>query len=60
EGYSHIGMLYLYGYKNIIIPENKAIEIAVTKAAAGTCIRLFSHSADEAVQHLKWILSQIS
>ncbi|MGN0592170.1 MAG: urease accessory protein UreD [Ruminococcus sp.] len=60
EGYSHIGMLYIYGYENIVLPESSTSEIAVTKAAAGACIRVFSNSADEAVEQLKRILSQIS
>ncbi len=60
EGYSSLGMLYVYGYENIVLPESKTCEIAVTKAFSGNCIRIFSNSADEILKQLKLILSQIS
>lgn len=60
EGYSHLGMLYIYGYENIVLPERKYGDTAATKASAGTCIRAFGNSADELEKYFKWILSQIS
>lgn len=60
EKYSVAGMLYIYGCQNILIPQSETSEIAVTKAADGNCIRIFSNSADETLKQLKWILANIS
>lgn len=59
EGYSHMGMMYVYGYKDIMLPESRIGEIAATKAAAGTCVRIFSNCADEIVQLFTCILKEL-
>lgn len=60
EGYSHIGMMYIYGCENVVLPESQTTETAVTRATAGTCIRIFSNSADEIVRQFRDIISCIS
>ncbi|MGN1481302.1 urease accessory protein UreD [Porcipelethomonas sp.] len=60
EGYSHAGMMYIYGCENVVIPESQTSESAVTKAADGTCIRIFSNSADEIVNQFRRVISQLS
>lgn len=46
EGYTHCGILYLFGQTEIILPDYENVESAITKAAAGYCIRAFANSAD--------------
>lgn len=60
EGYSHVGMLYIYGCENVVLPDSHTTETAVTRAADGTCIRIFSNSADEIVRQFRDIISCIS
>ena len=43
EGYTHSGMMYVYGTDLSDIPENE--EASVTSAAAGKCVRMLSDSA---------------
>lgn len=47
ENYSHIGMMYAYGYNSLPeLSEVSKIEAAVSKASEGFCIRAAANSAD--------------
>ncbi|MDR3239162.1 MAG: urease accessory protein UreD [Clostridiales bacterium] len=46
EGYSCQGLLYLYGYDNVSLPQSDGIEAAVSKAREGYAARIFGNSGD--------------
>ena len=47
EGYTHAGMIYIYGFGIDSLPEINGLEAAVTRAEAGICIRAAADSADD-------------
>lgn len=53
EGYSHIGLIYIYGKEIEQIPKTDGLETSMTKAAAGVCIKVLGNSADEIVCFFK-------
>lgn len=60
EGFSHIGMMYIYGTDNFNLPEYKGVEVAITNAHKGLCVRIFANSGDEIVRFANRIVEEIS
>jgi len=46
EGYSCQGILFLYGFDNVSLPESEGIETAVSKSSVGFTIRALGKSAN--------------
>lgn len=46
EKYSHMGMMYAYGYSSVNFPKISGVEAAMSNAAEGICIRAAANSAD--------------
>jgi len=46
EGYSCQGILFLYGFDNVSLPESEGIEAAVSKSSVGFIIRVLGYSAN--------------
>lgn len=59
EGYSHIGMMYMYGFEKFTLPETEKLEAAITSAYDGLCIRIFANSADEIVRFANKIIEEL-
>lgn len=47
EGYTHQGMIYLYGYEQVSLPSSDCVEAALTQAAAGICVRMAGNSGED-------------
>lgn len=60
EGFSHIGMMYIYGVNKFDLPECKNVEAAITNANKGLCVRIFADSGDEIVRYSKKIIEEIA
>lgn len=53
EGYSHTGLIYIYGSDIGELPETAGLEAAMTHASAGICVKVLGNSADEIVRFFK-------
>jgi urease accessory protein len=53
EGYACQGLLYLYGYENVSLPESANISAALTKSREGYSVRLLSDDTAAVYQFLK-------
>lgn len=47
EGRTHAGMMYLYGFPEVPISDFGEVEVAVSRAREGLCVRAAADSADE-------------
>jgi urease accessory protein len=59
EGYACQGLLYLYGYEHISLPENPHLEAALTKAYEGYTVRILSDDAAAIYQFAKELFVRI-
>lgn len=60
EGYTHTGLIYVYGSRNeIILPQMSGVEAAQAKALEGICIRAAANSADEIVRFAEQITAPL-
>ena len=53
EGYECQGLLYLYGYDNVSLPESAGISAALTKSREGYSVRVLSDDTAAVYQFLK-------
>lgn len=60
EGFSHTGMMYIYGKEKFNLPECQNVEAAITNAYEGLCIRIFANSGDEIVRFANKIIEEIN
>lgn len=56
EKYTHMGMLYLYGYNIENIPENHDMQIGVSDAFRGKCVRILGNNGDDIIRISEEIL----
>lgn len=47
EKYSHIGMLYVFGYDVEEVPEMNNIQIGISETSCGKCIRILGNNGDD-------------
>lgn len=50
EGYTHIGLIYIYGADIDRLPDTEGLEAAMTRASCGMCVKVLGNSADEIVR----------
>lgn len=56
EKYTHIGMLYVYGYNIEELPETDNIEIGISDTFRGKCIRILGNNGDDIIHISEEIL----
>lgn len=60
EHFTHTGFMFLYGFNVEDIPNFKGIEIGITKALEGNCIRIFANSSDDIMKFANKIIENIN
>lgn len=56
EKYTHIGMLYVYGYDIEELPENDNIQIGISDTFRGKCIRILGNNGEDIIRISEEIL----
>lgn len=56
EGFTHIGLIDIYGMDIDNISSNDRVSIAVTKSLDGVFIRMFSNSSDDIIKYINDII----
>lgn len=59
EKFTHIGLVYIYGFDIKCLPQSDILECAISKAKKGYCIRIFSNSSDDIVKYINTNLLDI-
>lgn len=60
EHFTHVALIFLYGFNFEDIPNFEGIEFGITKTLEGNCIRIFANSSDDIMKFANKTIENIN